>query len=483
LARSELEVQRSDTSAEPRVGLLVGIADAVALALLAAAIWTVLEGPVRVIAFGSPLSLTFVHAAFASALVLTARHAIRPRPSLLDRVRGWLQRLRDAENVRIAAAAFATRPLVLLVGLLAVVAIGVNPDAAGLRSSRDALTDLPFRYDAGWYGGIAVLGYDREVRTNSQRNNAFFPAYPLLMRAVGASFGMYGAGRPGDARMVIALWSGVVISFAAFFLAMWYFAKLSRELLGDARASAPPILLAAYPFAVFFSAPYTESLYLLGAIATAYHFRRAEWVPAALWGLLVGLTRPNGFFLSAALGLSALMDFRRSGRQDRQQLTRQLAVAAAPAIGMLAFTAYLWQVTGIWFAWRESHIAWGRTFQGVGPLMEGISFIEPHGLLRAAATRPIDTLDALSLVFTIGLVVPVARHIGFAWAVFVLLNVLPPLFAGGLMSMGRITSTLFPVFIALAAVIPTRRVPAWTTGFALLQGIVAVLFFTWRHMI
>ncbi|HET7218106.1 MAG TPA: mannosyltransferase family protein [Vicinamibacterales bacterium] len=474
---------RAETSAGPRVGWLLGVADAVALALLAAALWTLFWGSSRFIVFGAPLSLTFAHAAFAAALVLTARHTIRPQPSLLERVRGWCRRIRDGETLRVAAATAATRPLVLLVGYLAVVAIGVNPDAVGLRSSRDPLTDLPFRYDAGWYGGIAVNGYDREIRTNSQRNSAFFPAYPLLMRAVGASFGMYGAGMPGDARMVRALWSGIAISLAAFFLAMWYFVKLSRDIVGDARAWLPPTLLAAYPFAVFFSAAYTESLFLLGTIAAVYHFRRDEHIPAALWGLLVGLTRPNGFFLSVALAIAALMESRNTPSRDHRKLIRSLVVAAAPALGMLAFTIYLRQVTGIWFAWRESHLAWGRTFQGFGPIVEGISYLESHGLLRVAAARPIDTLDALSLAFALAMIVPIVRHVGAAWAVFVLINVVPPLFAGGLMSMGRITSTLFPVYIALAAVIPARAVPAWATGFALLQGLVAVLFFTWRHMI
>jgi len=483
LERFEPGARRSEESAGPQVGRFVRIADVLALALLAATLWTFFSGSSRGILFGAPFSLTFVHAMFAAALVLTVRHAIRPQPSLLDRVRSWSRRMRAADNLRIAVAAFTTRPLILLVGYLAVVAIGVSPEAAGLRSSRDSLTDLPFRYDAGWYGGIAVNGYDRDIRTNSQRNNAFFPAYPLLMRAVGASFGMYGAGLPGDARMVRALWSGVAISLGAFFLAMWYFVKVSRDMLGDARGSAPPALLAAYPFAVFFSAPYTESLFLLGTIAAVYYFRRRAWIPAGLWGLLVGLTRPNGCFLSVALAIAALVDSRRTAAPDRGRLIQSLMAAAGPVVGMLAFTTYLWQVTGVWFAWRESHVAWGRTFQGVGPILEGLSYLESHGLLRAAAERPIDTLDALSLVFAAAMVVPIVRHVGVAWAVFVLINVVPPLFAGGLMSMGRITSTLFPLFIALAAVIPLRAVPVWTTGFALLQGLVAVLFFTWRHMI
>ena len=48
--------------------------------------------------------------------------------------------------------------------------------------------------------------------------------------------------------------------------------------------------------------------------------------------------------------------------------------------------------------------------------------------------------------------------------------------------MGRITSTLFPVFIALAARLPRQAIPVWVMAFAILQGLVATLFFTWREL-
>ena len=57
-------------------------------------------------------------------------------------------------------------------------------------------------------------------------------------------------------------------------------------------------LVATYPFALFYGAIYTESLYLLGAVGAFYHFRRRELWAAGAWGLLVGFTRPNGCFLS-----------------------------------------------------------------------------------------------------------------------------------------------------------------------------------------
>ena len=55
-----------------------------------------------------------------------------------------------------------------------------------------------------------------------------------------------------------------------------------------------------------------------------------------------------------------------------------------------------------------------------------------------------------------------------------------PMAAGGLLSIGRLTSTLFPMFLALAAILPAALAPALVAGLAMLQGLVAVLFYTWR---
>ena len=65
-------------------------------------------------------------------------------------------------------------------------------------------------------------------------------------------------------------------------------------------------MIAAFPFALFYGAVYTESLFLLGATGAFYHFRRREFTKAGAWGLLVGLTRPNGCFLSFSLALIAI---------------------------------------------------------------------------------------------------------------------------------------------------------------------------------
>jgi hypothetical protein len=45
-----------------------------------------------------------------------------------------------------------------------------------------------------------------------------------------------------------------------------------------------------------------------------------------------------------------------------------------------------------------------------------------------------------------------------------------------------VTSTLFPAFLWLAAVVPERHRSAWAVAFAALQSFAAAMFFTWRPL-
>jgi hypothetical protein len=310
----------------------------------------------------------------------------------------------------------------------------------------------------------------------------------------------------------------VAISLAAFLWALHYLVRLGRELIGPERAAGAAMLLAAYPFALYFNAPYTESLFLLSAIGASYHFRRAEWAASSCWGLLAGLTRPNGCLLSVPLAIfgaqqiyamyaqvpvavppddrtphtssSPSSDPAASGTRVGSNATARLAgpalvrllVASMPGLGMLAFTAYLYRLTAVWFAWTRSHEAWGRSYEGIAPVLAAMGQLGGEPFLRAVAAHPYNTLNALGVLFGVALTYPVFKRLGVGWGAFVLVNLLPPLFAGGVLSMGRLTSTLFPLFLALAALVPLRSVPAWAAAFGITQGFCASLFFTWREL-
>jgi hypothetical protein len=493
------------TSLKPSLSTTAHVADSVALGLLCVAVWwwlvarplTWFSGLRDVL---SPSILIYV-----AGSVQIVRHLMWPRPSAMAR----LGDLRAAILVRphladALRAFFLTRPAVFVVAFAAVVTLGIT-STPGFVLSREPLDNLPARFDAGWYGGIALDGYTWDHTFQRQRNIAFFPALPLLMRPVGAVLGMYEEGPARERRMLRGLWAGVVISLAAFLWALYYVSRLAADLIGSDRAPAATLLVAAYPFAVYFSAPYTESLFLLGSAGACYHFLRRDWVAASAWGLLAGLSRPNGFFLCVPLAILALQ--RESARGPSEARSRRakargggapralrkadrpfdlllgLVASAMPAVGMLLFTLYLYQLTGgVWFAWARSHEAWGRSFGGFAPIVSVFEALRDQPWLQLIVDNPYNAINAAGVSFALVMTYPVFRKLGLAWGVFVLINLLPPLVAGGLLSMGRLTSTLFPLFLALAAILPPRAVPGWAAAFGIGQGFCAALFFTWRAL-
>ncbi len=474
----------------PNIGALprwVWIADAAAALLVATAIWIAIAGGSRYLVFDVAISfrspLLFLYAA---ASVLVVRHLVWPRPSVLAHWHALQATLLAHPDFAAALRAFvATRPAVFVVAFFAVVTIGLT-DKPGFVLSRQPLENLPARFDAGWYGDIALEGYNWDHTFQRQRNIAFFPAMPMLMRPLGAVFGMRDPIAIRERRVLRGLWAGVAISLAAFLWGLHYLVRLGRELVGAERAASAALLLATYPFAVFFNAPYTESLFLLAAVGAFYHFRHHDWVRASCWGLVAGLARPNGCFVSVPLAILALQELyalRRDGSAGLPLAAAvRLATAAMPGIGMLLFTAYLYSLTGVWFAWARSHEAWGRTFHGIGPLLGGLTTMFETPFLELVSGSPYNALNAAAVLFALAMAYPVFRRLGPALGVFVVVNVVPPLFAGGVLSMGRLTSTLFPVFLVLATLVPGRAVPAWAAAFGLLQGLCAVLFFTWREL-
>ena len=494
-----------ETYLKPSSSAAAHAADSLTLGLLGIALWwSLVARPVTLFSglrdLLSPLILIYV-----AGSVQIVRHLMWPRPSALSRLGDLRTAILERPHLANALRAFVlTRPTVFVVAFAAVVTLGIT-STPGFVLSREPLDNLPARFDAGWYGGIALEGYTWDHTFQRQRNIAFFPALPLLMRPVGAVLGMYEDGPSRERRMLRGLWAGVVISLAAFLWALYYVSRLAADLIGSDRAPAATLLVAAYPFAVYFNAPYTESLFLLGSAGACYHFLRREWVAASAWGFLAGLSRPNGCFLAVPLAILAIQRESASGPSEaRSRRARALGggapsalrkadgrfdgliaivVAAMPAVGMLLFTLYLYQLTGgVWFAWARSHEAWGRSFGGLAPIVSLLQALRDESWLQLIVNNPYNAINSVGVIFALVMTYPVFRKLGLAWGVFVLINLFPPLVAGGLLSMGRLTSTLFPLFLAFAALLPARAVPGWAAAFGIGQGFCAALFFTWRAL-
>jgi len=109
--------------------------------------------------------------------------------------------------------------------------------------------DVWARWDSGWFLRIAQDGYATESSA------AFFPLYPTLAG---------GLGRVLLGHYVLA---GVVVSLAAAFGAFVLLHRLAEDRLGAEGARRTVLYLALFPTALFLQAVYSESLFLVLALA------------------------------------------------------------------------------------------------------------------------------------------------------------------------------------------------------------------------
>jgi Gpi18-like mannosyltransferase len=174
---------------------------------------------------------------------------------------------------------------VLLSGVLAVLSFGRAPnwrqfDQFGVTAPfgyfGNLLVSPLARWDSAWYLAIAQGGYDH----NPERTT-FFPLYPLLVRGVGEV-------------VRSELIAGVAISLVCFGVGLVLLYRLTALELGDERARICVMLLAFCPMAYYFSAVYSESLFLALSVGCVYQARRGRWASTGVLGAFAAASRNKG---------------------------------------------------------------------------------------------------------------------------------------------------------------------------------------------
>ncbi|MFC9926152.1 hypothetical protein [Streptomyces sp. NPDC127190] len=194
-----------------------------------------------------------------------------------------------------------------------------------------SLGDRLLAWDGRLYTQIAAHGYPGGLSHTptgepTGNNLAFFPLFPLLIRAVHTvtrlDFGT----------------AAIVAANLAFVAALITVDLLLTELYGRRTAAIAVVLLAAaQPMSLVFVMAYSESLFLALSAGTLLAARREAWLTAGAAGLLAGLTRPAGVAAVAALAVAVALSLARTRRPAWRPLT-------AVALACLGTPAYLWWV-------------------------------------------------------------------------------------------------------------------------------------------
>jgi hypothetical protein len=293
--------------------------------------------------------------------------------------------------------------------------------------------DVWARWDSQWYLDIVIKGYEKGGYAIGEYSNlAFFPVYPQTVRLLHRLLPTTWQGEPA------ALGLGVLVAnlCALGALAMLYWHVRAR-FEDRALAQRSVLFLLAFPTAFFLGCMYTESTFLLLAVA-AYHMAwRRRWAVAAVLGALLSATRSIGVLMVLPFLWMQLEDAEwKLGRLDR----RVLWLLLVPA-GFVAYAAYLWHVTGDVGAVVVAQRAWHKEL--ASPFALFASPPTPYGKL-------VHLDRMLTLAFAAASAWLVSRRGWRADGLVVAVFLAAFVFTGTPISASRYVLVAFPVFVWLA---------------------------------
>jgi hypothetical protein len=396
---------------------------------------------------------------------LTATPAASPRARIAARVR--------ALGVTVPALVIS-RGVILVAGIVGSLTLTVHARPDTLRQSQ-ALGSVGHlmaasvdRFDSTYYLDIAAHGYGGM----SSRLTAFFPVYPGLIRAVAVV----------TRSPVVA---GALISLVSFLVALTLLHRLAELELGRPAAEATTLLLCFAPLSFFFSAIYTESLFLALSVGTFYAARTDRLRLACVLAAAAALTRPTGFLLLGPL----LVIAHRSG-ETRRRLA-WLALVPAVVIGWMGVTALLGY--GPMAEFHAEHTLWHRLTMfpleglivSLLAMVKGISSIAAGGtVFHPGITGPFrpyaqDVILGAILILCLMTLEFCRRRMAPEYAVYAALVLLmclaSPEQGEPLWCFDRFALTIFPLWMAAGAFLARRR---GLLACVLVVGVAGLVFYT-----
>jgi Gpi18-like mannosyltransferase len=173
--------------------------------------------------------------------------------------------------------------IVVIIAMLLVAPLLPTPlNAPAATFSWDAFS----AWDSEWYRKIVTFGYEY-INDSKQHSIAFFPLFPLLIRAImafGLSFEL----------------AGTLLNNLAFLAALIVLYFWVEERNGKSAARWTTAVLAWCPYSIYGTVIYTEGLFLLCSTAALRAFDKQQYTWVAFWGALSTATRSPGMALIPA---------------------------------------------------------------------------------------------------------------------------------------------------------------------------------------
>lgn len=356
--------------------------------------------------------------------------------------------------VRRAGIAYLITRLCVVAGAAIVAAQEVaEANREGLPRPKNAvglILQVLTSWDGAWYYRIIRDGYPSVIPPDvtyemPEARAAFFPAYPMVVRAVDTVL-------PGGDVL-----AGVLVNLVLGAVATLLVGLLAREIFGDRIAYRSMLLFVFFPGSFVLSFTYSEATLIVVAAGCMLLLLRRQWLAAGVLAAIGTAARPNGLALVAACAIASYLAIR-----DRREWRSLVAVVLAP-VGFVAFQLYLWIHTGelAWF--RVQTEAWdeGTSF-GLTAIRNTVeAFLHP-------LASPTDILTAVSFLTMIGFLLAMRwRRLPWPLVAYTLVVLALMVLPSTVTARPRFLFTAFPALIAAAAWWPEEHEEAWGASIAL----------------
>lgn len=305
-------------------------------------------------------------------------------------------------------------------------------------------------WDIAHYLRLSQDGYEAD-----SPSCAFYPLWPAAIRT---------------ATVLTRGWpvlTSLLLTNVLSLIGLWLLYRMVERHYGQTVSRASLILMLAFPAALFFSFPYTESLYLVILMLFFWGLELERWSWVGVAGFLLPLTRPVGVFVVAPLAWY-LYEQRRKPSSIAEPVHDAASSAEVKPVArwhwllllcpLLGYAAYF----GIMYAWT------GNAFEGFeaqenypySPSIRNMfnvagfadAFLNIHtldGMMDSALDR------AFFLLFLA--LLPAIWKLNKTWFWYALPTGLIPAMTSYFMSYRRYIMVLFPVFIVLALLLARTK--------------------------
>lgn len=297
------------------------------------------------------------------------------------------------------------------------------------------------RWDTSHYVTIALHGYGGDGNQSYDGGLGFFPLFPLLMRGLVALSGL----EPTEGRLAV---TAIAIAGVCFAVAVPVFAHFVNRRFGADVARTAVVLLCVSPFSYFFSAGYSESLYLMLVVLTFAFADRRWWIAAAIIAGLATSSRLAGLAMPPALLLLAW--------RQHASVRDLIGITLISPLGVAAFVGYTWRRFDDPLAYFHAQQHWGGWREHVGEYIT-LFTQHPREALLGDPRNQVIVLNVALLVIWLASLPWVWRLLDPGIALFTTLIVV----AHGLMTWVSLGRYLLPAigFYIVAAILLTR--PGW----------------------